>query len=192
MKASIIFILALLMGNIGFSNEVEGSIVLLSSKNKKVVLAYHGFENVKTKVIIEDTNNKTLYREKAKTPDVLQNQFSLTNLEGNTFLVTLENEYKVVQTIFKFVQGKAEKVETPLEVFKPVFKKKGSIVLLYIPNPLEKEVSITITDKKGVNLIPTIRSSKVMIKKKIDFSKYSTKAVIQVDNGKRFLGSFKF
>lgn len=192
MKAYIIFIFALIVGKAGFSNNIEAGIVLVSSEKKNVVLGYVDFERVKTTVTIKDNFGKTLYREKAKTPKVLQNKFSLANLQGNTFQVTVTNKFKVVKKTFTLDQGRAEALETSLFAYKPVFKRKGNIVWIHIPNPMEKEITINVKDNKDLNLISEIRSNEVVVKRKLDFSKYNDDAIILVDNGMRFTKRFRF
>ncbi len=187
MKKYQIVVIAVLLSTFSFASDGFKSVVLLSSENKNVVLAFNGFENIETSIMINDQFETVLFQETKKSPKLLPTQFSLNELKGNIFMVRIENKYKVIEVIYKFDNNKAIIEEQPIEVFKPIFYQKEGEVLIYLLNPLEKKVIIDILDEDGNELVPTMVSTKLVIQKTLDFSEYRSKAMIKIKNGKYFI-----
>ncbi len=186
MKKYQIVVIAVLLSTFSFASDDFKSVVLLSSENKNVILAYNGFENIETSIMINDQFETVLFQETKKSPKLLSTQFSLNELKGNIFMVRIENKYKVIEVVYKFDNNKAIIEEQPIEIFKPIFYQKEGEVLIYLLNPLEKKVIIDVLDEDGNELIPTMVSTKLVIQKTLDFSEYRSKAMIKIKNGKYF------
>ncbi len=183
-----------LLSTISFAKDNFKNIVLVSSENRNVVLAYYGLEMINTTLTITDQFSSVLFQETKKTPDSLEREFLLQKLNGDTFIVHLENKYKSIQTTYKFDNSKDSVMAqgNPIEIFKPVFLKKGKEVTVYLLNSFQRKVIIEVIDKNGDALVPKIISTKSAITQVFDFSSFTSKARIRIKNGEYFSKEFAF
>ncbi|GAA4277431.1 hypothetical protein [Aquimarina mytili] len=192
MKTHLTLVLVVFLYTVSFANDSFKNIVLVSSENKNITLDYFGFESIETSLIIKDRSNIVLFNETAKKPDLLQQKFSLNELNGDMFIIRIENKYKSIEATYKYDGETAMAQGHPNEIFKPIFIKKEKEVLLYVLNSLQRKVVIDIVDEYGNTLVSKIVSSKSVIKKLFDFSSFTSKAKIRVSNGEYFVQEFNF
>ncbi|MEW7292991.1 hypothetical protein [Aquimarina sp. 2304DJ70-9] len=192
MKKYLTLVLIVVLNTVSFASDDFKNIVLVSSENKTILLEYFGFEDIQTTITIKDRSNAIMFNQTEKSPNQLQQEFSLDRLNGDRFKVHIENKYKSIEVTYKFDKQRAIVQGKPIEIFKPIFIKKEKEVLLYLLNSLEKKVIIDVVDEQGNTLIPKIISTKLVVKKLFDFSSFKSKARIRVRNGKYFIQEFTF
>ncbi|MEO1654132.1 MAG: hypothetical protein AAFU64_11330, partial [Bacteroidota bacterium] len=122
----------------------------------------------------------------------LSRKFELKELEGNNFVVIVENDIKIVEAEYQLLDGQIKQKGEQRISYKPYFQRKGNQVTLMMMNPEQKAVTVRILDAAGNNLVAPIESRDLVIKKIFDFSHPKREASIEIQAARYFQKTFRF
>lgn len=119
---------------------------------------------------LQGRKGEILFRDSLQSQGYYQRTFDLEVIPNGVYLVSLENENRVLtREVVKSIHG-VELSGNPSEtIFKPCFKVLESQVHVFLTNPGKKIAYFDVYDERG-DLVTTITNRGSVIRKKLDFS----------------------
>ena len=150
--------------------------------NPSITINFNNWQAGLLNVTIHSTeSNEVVFKDKVSTNNSEGIKYNLKNLEYGKYIVTLENDLKIVKETIILFDGKIVEKDSYV-TYKPVIIENESDIKVNFLSP-NKDVKVTISDKNRVIFKETFENentfNKVFNTEKLEYGNYS----INVSNG---------
>lgn len=120
-------------------------------------------------ITVYDDNGVSLY----ELNDMKSGSFKkidFSRVPDGTYYIKVENKRSIETTRIQKIDGSVSVSENATLFIKPIFRKRGKILDVFLDNPYKKDVEISVYNQTG-SLVNTVHSEDSAIAKGFDFSK---------------------
>ncbi|WBU89898.1 hypothetical protein [Cellulophaga omnivescoria] len=164
-------VLFLFVSTAGFAME-ESSLELVTKKNSKDLIFKFEARNLQTVVKFVDQNSSVFYSEEIHDKSVYSKKFNVESLEDGNYYLNVENMLKKVSYAIHINNGEVI-VDEKKEVTKPIFQKRGDLVVMSFLNKNKGKVVVSVYDLEGNEVYSENFDNKLRVEKAFRFSNFA-------------------
>lgn len=164
-------VLFLFVSTASFAAE-ESSLELVTRKDSKDLVFKFEARNLQTVIKFVDQNSAVFYSEQISDKPVYSKKFNVESLEDGNYFLNVENMLKKVSYAIHIKNGEVI-VDDKKEVTKPIFQKRGDLVVMSFLNKNKGKVSVSVFDLEGNEVYTEVFNNKLRVEKAFRFTNFS-------------------
>ncbi|MCL5247015.1 hypothetical protein M4I21_14435 [Cellulophaga sp. 20_2_10] len=164
----------------------ESSLELVTKKDSKDLVFKFEAKNLQTVIKFEDQYSGVFYSEEIENEAVYSKKFNVMNLEDGHYFLNVENMLKKVSYAIHIKNGNVI-VDEKIEEAKPIFQKRGDLVLMSFLNKKKGKVVVSVYDLEGNEVYEETFNNKLRVEKAFRFTNFAEEEfrfVVEVNKGK--------
>ncbi|MDO6492630.1 MAG: hypothetical protein ABJD66_00960 [Cellulophaga sp.] len=164
-------VLFLFVSTASFAAE-ESSLELVTRKDSKDLVFKFEARNLQTVIKFVDQNSAVFYSEQISDKPVYSKKFNVESLEDGNYFLNVENMLKKVSYAIHIKNGEVV-VDDKKEVTKPIFQKRGDLVVMSFLNKNKGKVLVSVFDLEGNEVYTEVFNNKLRVEKAFRFTNFS-------------------
>lgn len=150
----------------------ESSLEVVTKKDSKDLIFKFEARNLHTVVKFVDQNSVVFYSEQINNKSVYLKKFNVKSLEDGNYFLNVENMLKKVSYAIHIKNGEVI-VDDKKEATKPIFQKRGDLVVMSFLNKNKGKVSVSAYDLEGNEVYTEVFDNKLRVEKAFRFKNFT-------------------